>query len=374
MKKFIFTLTRKIDDLLYRAFTKRIRIAFHYSNDIGLNCQLPIIELALQYPNKYAVYIFSDNENKLESSPLIDDIRPLIISYKKAQTTKFSFIITTDVSTFYLKRNYQCISISHGAAFGNSNWDIVMYEDEVTDIHFALSEQHKTRCLTESKTINKDIYSIGFPKLDNLVNGQFNKEVIAKKLGISQDKPTILIASHWTECSILAQLGINLIQTIADKYPQYNVIQTAHDKIWTNPEYKEGALNSDVLKESLLNLEKSSDNIYFVPTSNIHELLAIADVFITDISSVIVEFSVMDKPILFFDLPQQSFANEHTYSLYKNASTPFVSTNDAISAINEALINDKTKQPERSMLKKHFLCNVGTAAKAALQQIDKMAK
>lgn len=119
----------------------------------------------------------------------------------------------------------------------------------------------------------------GYPKLDNLINGKSNKKKIIEDLHLDPSKPIILFAPSW-----------------GGKYNKQS-----------------GIWNAEILKEipNLIIIPHSQDYRYakkvkaIVPNGDegINPYLRIADVVISDVSSVLAEAAILDTPVIQLKLP-----------------------------------------------------------------------
>lgn len=373
MKYKLLTLIKKFDDYFHSLFGPT-RVAFYYENNIGFFCQLPIILELLKDKKKFKVSIIGVNKYEFKNSEYLTLFNDLFIPLRIAQFKKFHFVLVTDIPMFHLRRNYKLISMDHGPAFGNSDWGLKVCTDKQVDINFLLSQSHYNYIKTKLSLNMKPSYIIGYPKLDRLANKGYDKKRTITKYQLDSGKKTILIASHWSQHSILASFGDKLVDTICTLFPNFNVIQTAHNKIWTDPKFESYTLNSGRLREKLERLNKKHRNFQLIQTGNIHELLNTANLFITDVSSVIVEFSVLDKPILFFNNPSRQFTDQKALTLYKNASFEFTTIRDAIKAINASLSDPTLTHEGRTELKNYFLSNIGTSTKVVVKILKQLKK
>ncbi|MEO8209048.1 MAG: CDP-glycerol glycerophosphotransferase family protein, partial [bacterium] len=70
---------------------------------------------------------------------------------------------------------------------------------------------------------------------------------------------------------------------------------------------------------------ESNKNFRHIPTNNIDPILAASDLMITDVSSVALEFIVLDKPVIYIDCPgffEETLKN--TYANFGNTTADFV--------------------------------------------------
>lgn len=130
---------------------------------------------------------------------------------------------------------------------------------------------------------------VGFPKLDPAFDAGDDIrsiEEIKRDIGLDCDKPTVLFSATWDKSGMSAiDLWHNRLDELTEKY---NVMVTLHMKM--SPEYKESI--------------KANSDVIFVDTPFILDYLRVADVLIGDVSSIVAEFSALDKPIITFKTPK----------------------------------------------------------------------
>ncbi|UZE94365.1 CDP-glycerol glycerophosphotransferase family protein [Alkalimarinus alittae] len=380
MKQKVITLLKKFDDIVHENFGP-IRVMFVITNKFGLMCQLPLIKQMVK-DSRFKVYITSVNRPSI-NNPVHDElVDTYFISPQKASLTKIHYVIYTDMPHLYFKRNCLKVSMSHGAAFGITDYTEKQSCHPEVDIVFGIGrsfrdkiEEYKPGTISNEKKL---FFPTGFMKTDNLINKKQNRDKILASLGLDPNKQTILIASHWTESSILRTLESAIAEQISTDYPDHNVIQTAHEKIWTNPRLsnKESSehFDSQALINQLQRVEQTCANFKLVRRSQIQPLLSIADAFVTDLSSVIVEYSLLDRPILFYNATDEVFTDPTTLKLYKDASTSFTQIDEIKPLLDQQLQNPALKSVGRRALADYFLDNQGEATKASIETLLRMGR
>ena len=119
----------------------------------------------------------------------------------------------------------------------------------------------------------------GYPKMDDLINKKINRQEMVTKLKLNPKKPVILFAPSW-----------------GGKYSKQS-----------------GIWNADFLKNipNLIVVPHSQDYRYakkinaIIPFENegINPYLLLADVVVSDVSSVLAEAAILDKPVVQLKLP-----------------------------------------------------------------------
>ncbi|MFC1484671.1 CDP-glycerol glycerophosphotransferase family protein [Candidatus Neomarinimicrobiota bacterium] len=153
------------------------------------------------------------------------------------------------------------------------------------NLRFIESDYHRNRCL--EFTPDLDIRTVGFAKLDPL----YNNTLTTIEYLPDGDGPSILYAPTFYPGS-LEILG-HLIHSWP---PNWQVLIKPHQFTLTNPFYR----YQRVLLEDLA---QQCSNVTVLPLDAYSILPAYqwADVLVSEISSTIIEFSVMDKPIVVCD-------------------------------------------------------------------------
>lgn len=149
-----------------------------------------------------------------------------------------------------------------------------------------------TKKFNELKAIyqNFDVIETGWPKLD--VYGK-NKEHYNKfktdLLNTHKAEKVILYAPTFSPKLTSAPYLISGIEEVANKHPEYLILLKFHP-----------LMDVDNLKR-YKELAQKTPNIIFQEEKNIIKFLLIADLLISDTSSVIYEFILLDKPVITFN-------------------------------------------------------------------------
>jgi hypothetical protein len=146
----------------------------------------------------------------------------------------------------------------------------------------------------------------------------------------------------------------------------YNVIGTGHERLWLLPE----SIDGPALWRDLDKIAEKHPNIKVVRSGDVASLLTQASVLVGDFSSILVEYSLLNRPIV----------RIRTGHVFNCARTQFVYDRCAITcddpsrlrnAISIAL--DDRQEPiakERAtMMREYFLQRCGQAAKTAAAAI-----
>lgn len=148
------------------------------------------------------------------------------------------------------------------------------------------------------------ILNIGFPKSDALLQGRYEKGDVLRGLGLNPEKSTLLYAPSWDPGASLRSFGEEVIENLLT-IRKVNVIVKLHPVSYTpetspNFEFYTGGIK---WVDRLSRFEQNP-NFRHVPEYSIDPLLLASDVMITDISSVALEFIILDRPVIYLDCPE----------------------------------------------------------------------
>jgi len=146
------------------------------------------------------------------------------------------------------------------------------------------------RVYEESDTFQKDnsrLVLTGFPKVDAFFDGTLNRGALLKKYQLDPGRPIILYAPTWGEGNSMMAMGQDIIRTLQEF--DANLIIKLHEH-----EAHERDRIRPLLNDRTLLVEESDGTPY----------LYIADILVSDASSVTNEFTLLDRPIVFVDVPE----------------------------------------------------------------------
>ena len=182
------------------------------------------------------------------------------------------------------------VQIFHGISFRNK---AVREENANADFYFLVGPYMRRRFAERGMLDDADprALSIGFPKTDRLVNGTLCRDTLLADYGLSGDRPILLYAPTGQRGNSLETMGESVIQRIAAS-DNFDLLVKLHD-------HGKGTAS---WKERLTRLEGPRTRL--VEELDVIPLLFVADLLITDASSVANEYALLDRPIVFLDVPE----------------------------------------------------------------------
>lgn len=182
------------------------------------------------------------------------------------------------------------IQIFHGMSFRNR---AIRPETDGAD-HYFLLGPYMQRGFDEAGVLpmgDPRTVEIGFPKTDRLVDGSLDRADVLAGLGVSGERPVLLFAPTGERRNSLETMGEELIKHLAE-LDCYDLLIKPHD-------HPHGSVDWG---SRLAPFE--GEHVRLVRQLDVIPTLFITDLLITDASSVANEYALLDRPIVFLDVPE----------------------------------------------------------------------
>jgi CDP-glycerol glycerophosphotransferase (TagB/SpsB family) len=161
-----------------------------------------------------------------------------------------------------------------------------------------INEDRLRRYVTSGSIRDDQAVLIGFPKLDDLVNGRWQRDAVLRSLGLSADLETILYAPTFSTANSLHEAGDAIVDTLLGT--GRNVIVKLHDRSMV----PHSTYTNGVDWPARFGRFDGHQRFVLARVADASPLLAAADVLVTDHSTVGFEFALLDRPIVVFDAPR----------------------------------------------------------------------
>ncbi len=182
------------------------------------------------------------------------------------------------------------IQIFHGVSFRNR---AVRKENMGAD-HFFLAGPYMKRRFHEAGLFQDNdprSLEIGFMKTDRLVDGSLDKKALLASYGFDGSRPVLLYAPTGQKYSSIQTMGIDFIRKVRES-GKYDLLVKLHD----HPH--------DDVNWAAKVAELEDHHTRLVDSFDVIPLLFMSDLLITDASSVSSEYSLLDRPMVFLDVPE----------------------------------------------------------------------
>lgn len=284
----------------------RKRILFSGYAPVHFVCFQPLFE-RLKRRRDIEVVLSGGREESREGGPALT-ARQLYSSFRvppssvktleRVQRERFDMVFCAHVSGYFPREERDRIQLFHGVSFRNMavRRDVLVYD------RLFVVGPYMRRLFTENQLLRDNdprLVPIGFPKLDRLTNGALDRRRILDRLRLSGRRPVVLYApTGQANNSLELGVGEAMIERL-QRTGKYDILIKLHD----HPR--------DRLTDWPARLKPLLDaHTKLVHDYDVVPYLFVADLLVTDASSVSNEYALMNRPMIFLDVPQMLSAME----------------------------------------------------------------
>lgn len=280
-------------------------------------------------------------------------------SLDKVQRERFDMVFCAHVSGYFPREDRDRIQLFHGVSFRNMavRRDVLVYD------HLFVVGPYMRRLFTENQLLREDdprLLPIGFPKLDRLTDGTLDRRRILDRLKLSGRRPVVLYApTGQAQNSLEIGVGEAMIERLK-RTGKYDILIKLHDhprdRLTDWPERLKPLLDA---------------HTRLVHDYDVVPYLFVADLLVTDASSVSNEYALMNRPMVFLDVPQMLSAMERkgvaldldTWGRKGGATVRW--PDEAVEAIEWSLAHPRRGSALRRAMARDLFYNPGRAAEVA---------
>ncbi len=214
-----------------------------------------------------------------------------VLSVEKTRQEHFDVVVCSHLSDALFPRSTgRTVQIFHGVSFKN-------YAVREKALHFDYlclpghyhASRYRERGLVRPGSTQ--IFVTGFAKMDRLFSGELDRDHLIRGLGLDASKATLLYAPTGDRANSLETMGEKVIAALGRR-GDWNVLVKPHD----HPKEKIDWFSR------LAHLE--SPTVRLVRDLDIVPYLHAADLLLSDASSAITEFTLLDRPIVLLNVPK----------------------------------------------------------------------
>lgn len=218
--------------------------------------------------------------------------------------------------------------------------------------------------------------AVGYPKLDALIQGQYNREKTLTRLGLNPNYKTILYAPAWDPGGSLRSYGLKIVQQLL-AIEDVNVLVKLHPASLEPPNspYFEFYTDGKDWRKEFSKLESNS-RFKFIDDYLINEYLFASELMVNDFSGVGLEFMVLDRPVIYFDCPEyfdkilpswncdgKRAKLDERFNGGRDAGTVVTNLNEMVKQVKIELANPTLHSEKRKRLVSKLMYNPGQGAK-----------
>jgi len=207
---------------------------------------------------------------------------------------------------------------------------------------------------------------VGFPKTDDLVNGQWSAAEVRRQLGLDPSLRTVLYAPTFSPASSLHLAGEAIVDTL--RASGRNVIVKLHDRsLVPHPKHTAG-----IDWRARLARFNGLPRYAFAEGAHAGPYLAAADALITDHSTIGFEFALLDRPIVVFDAPdllRHARINPDKWRLLRGMADLARDVAELPAVLDRALALPERHAAARQRVSRSLFAFRGRATERALQVV-----
>lgn len=360
---------------------QRKRIIGFAAAQFTVNVKYLYLEMA-KYPNAKVFFVTDRKEMERLSGKAIDvhyhmDVKsvPLFLRTQAWVTSHgpyfipFVSVVRGFIPFFRWKHGSKWVSVWHAVEVKDVGREKMLRD---YDLGFVTSEFYKQYYSKKARIWDK-LKITGNARIDPLVKRSWNRKELLQEMGIPFNRKNVLYAPTWGHGKRKAFLPWeNTIKNIED-LEEFSQKNNCSFLIRMHPEwYRKNPEEKKKLEEAI----KRSKHIFDLSPQkyiDVQRALYIADILITDWSSIANDFILLDRPIIFLDtkLPVQELIlkpEERAGYIIRNKEEIF-------ERLQESLDNpDLFETKKKTLIKKLYKHLDGNSAKRCTEEILKLLK
>jgi hypothetical protein len=296
------TTLHQIDDTLTKMTGSRRRILFEAASPMSFAMYRPIYE-RLRGDARLEL-LFTSFDRTWAPARIFGEAaaRHRVLAPGAAAWTKVDAYINADLwDMTWLRRHTRRIHLFHGVA-GKYGLDAPMELAPAIagfDCLMFANADRRHRYVDAGLVPDDQIRAalVGYPKVDCLVDGSFDRDAILQGLLLDPRQPVVIYAPTWSPYSSLNTSGEAVIDGLAAAGVQ--VIVKLHDRSYDPAQRGSGGIDW----HARLRRYDSHPLVRVVRDADGCPFMAAADAMVSDHSSIAFEYMLLDRPIVTVDCP-----------------------------------------------------------------------
>jgi hypothetical protein len=287
-----------------------------------------------------------------------------ILSVEEVQRRDFDLLFGANTKPICPQRAGVKIQIFHGISFRN----VAIREEILAWDYFFLVGPYMRRRFVESKLLLENDprgLSTGFPKTDRLLDGTLDRAEVLSRNGFDGARPLALYAPTGQKHNSLETVGEEMLGHLA-RHGGFDVLVKLHDHPREGIDWR----------ARLAPLE--GPRVRMTGEADVIPLLFAADLLITDASSVSSEYSLLDRPMVFLDVPklisrsQQKNASLDLQTWGRRCGVLVEKAEEIVPAVESSLRDRGKFSSLRREMAADLFYHPGRATETALQHVHRI--
>lgn len=293
----------QLDDAIFRGRGEKRRVIFEAASPLSMAVFRPVFNRLREDPRLELWFTANDSTWNATAIFAAAGVGERVITPQAARRAKFDAYINTDFwNMTWLPRRTRRVHLFHGVAgkYGlDAPLDIAPVVAAFDRLLFA--NRDRLQRYLDAGLLPDDspcAALVGYPKVDCLVDGSLDAAAIGATLGLDPTVPTVLYAPTWSPHSSLNAHGESVLHALAAL--DVNVVVKLHDRSLDASDRGAGGIDWRA-RLAQLGLKR---RVHLAEGADASPYLYIADVLVTDHSSVGFEYMLLDRPIVVVKCPE----------------------------------------------------------------------
>jgi len=320
------------------SFKKKIKIQFYFFKNVHIPILIPIyLKLKELYPEIETAFSYKSYQPEIRAGFLPNELQ-LLKEYQEPmfqnpQDFKSDIIFIADSVYSWTQNCGKWVNVGHGVLSKGQYYTdtAIARREENADLVCVPGSFHQQIL---QKVISKPVVATGMAKLDDLYNKKLNRGVVADALDLSRDNIYILYAPTFNDELSSIPFWLDQLDNFIIN-PKIKILIKLHGS--TKLEYK----------EHFRKVSSNDRRIYYIEDLDITPYLALADLMISDVSSAMMEFASLDKPLIIFNNPHRfSYKNYNPQDIeykWRDIGIEVNNIDEAVAALYKCLKNPEFK-------------------------------
>ncbi len=288
--------------------------------------------------------------------------RSRILTVAQIAKRDFDMTFSAHTSGFFPRKPGTKVQVFHGLSFRNL---AVRADQKAYDALFVVGPYMMRAFKKQVRGVAaRKLLPIGFVKLDRLFDGSLDRAKILKSAGFKGDRPVLLYAPTGDKRNSMETMGEDVIRRIRDA-GKWDLMIKLHD----HPKNK---IDWPRKLKGLL-----GPHVKLVKGYDVAQYLYAANLLISDASSVANEYTVLDRPIVFLDVPGLLAKAKRKGALVdlktwgRRGGVTVRKPEEVVRAISKSLANPKRGSRVRRAMARDLFFDPGGATERAVEWVLK---
>jgi hypothetical protein len=345
----------------------RRRVLIEVRSPMNLEVLRPIWTALAQDPHVELTFT-AEEDAWVRRSLDADGMSERLIEGREAVWRRFDLAMNADPwNALCLRRCWRRVNFFHGVA---GKYDLDDPKTIGQNVDFGIydrlmfANEDRLQRYVDAGVIARDRAAlVGFPKVDDLVNGRWSATAVRTELGLDPALETVIYAPTYSPASSLHLAGEAIIEALLST--GRNVIVKLHDRSMVpHPKY-----TADVDWRQRLARFNGRRRYAFATGAHAGPYLAAADLMVTDHSTVGFEFALLDRPLVIVDAPDllaHARINPDKWQQLRQISDVARTTGELGDVVDRAFANPRRHAAARRATSQKLFAHAGRATDRAL--------